>query len=215
MKLNSTIQLLLGVSMAVIFSYAAIASGEHDGPDKGSKMSAESMAGGHTGGEEDHEDGGGHEADSDEDHDAGGDHSHKNWVSPPAKFASLRYDGWDDANAARRGKALYTQQCAVCHGAQGKGDGPAAAGLPHPPANLTNNFHQLDGVGDGYLFWRLTEGGTVEPFKSLQSAMPAFGTQLSEQQRWDILTYVHREIHHGFKDQVQQTKQMMKKDKHS
>src|SRR5690606_4649488 len=39
-----------------------------------------------------------------------------------------------------RGKALYAQHCAACHGADGKGDGPAAKGLEPAPSN----FHDLD-----------------------------------------------------------------------
>jgi mono/diheme cytochrome c family protein len=35
------------------------------------------------------------------------------------------------------GSEMYTTWCASCHGAQGKGDGPAAAALKKPPANLT------------------------------------------------------------------------------
>ena len=34
------------------------------------------------------------------------------------------------------GNRVYTESCASCHGAQGRGDGPAAAGLDPPPANL-------------------------------------------------------------------------------
>lgn len=35
------------------------------------------------------------------------------------------------------GKDLYKAYCAQCHGPEGKGDGPAAAGLKTPPADLT------------------------------------------------------------------------------
>ena len=31
------------------------------------------------------------------------------------------------------GKLLFEANCATCHGAEGRGDGPAAATLPHPP----------------------------------------------------------------------------------
>ncbi len=34
------------------------------------------------------------------------------------------------------GDRVYTEACASCHGVQGGGDGPAAAGLDPPPANL-------------------------------------------------------------------------------
>ncbi len=35
------------------------------------------------------------------------------------------------------GRELYTSYCAVCHGKEGKGDGPAAAALKKMPADLT------------------------------------------------------------------------------
>src|SRR5882724_6384764 len=35
------------------------------------------------------------------------------------------------------GKAMYKQYCSACHGAEGKGDGPAAFTLKTPPPDLT------------------------------------------------------------------------------
>jgi len=35
------------------------------------------------------------------------------------------------------GRAMYTSYCAVCHGVDGKGGGPAADALKTPPADLT------------------------------------------------------------------------------
>ncbi len=35
------------------------------------------------------------------------------------------------------GKDMFVSYCAACHGRDGKGDGPAAAALKVPPANLT------------------------------------------------------------------------------
>ena len=38
--------------------------------------------------------------------------------------------------AAGDPKALYSQNCANCHGETGAGDGPVAATLPRPPASF-------------------------------------------------------------------------------
>ena len=37
---------------------------------------------------------------------------------------------------ATGGEALYVEYCAVCHGSEGRGDGPLAGGLTVKPANL-------------------------------------------------------------------------------
>jgi mono/diheme cytochrome c family protein len=41
------------------------------------------------------------------------------------------------SSSAASGTDMYKSYCAVCHGTEGKGDGPAASALKHPPANLT------------------------------------------------------------------------------
>lgn len=36
------------------------------------------------------------------------------------------------------GRAVFSANCATCHGDSGEGDGPAAVGLEPPPANLSD-----------------------------------------------------------------------------
>ncbi len=83
------------------------------------------------------------------------------------------------------GAALFPQHCAMCHGANGAGDGPAAKGLPVPPADLTASHLWMH--SDGELFWWLAHG-IEAPDGGL--AMPAFGAVLSDDQRWQLIDYV-------------------------
>ncbi|MFI8481973.1 FTR1 family protein [Pseudomonas sp. NPDC078700] len=81
-----------------------------------------------------------------------------------------------------RGAPLFAQNCAVCHGATGAGDGPAGVGLEPPPANLRNGA-RLDHLSlyDIYNTIGLGVEGTD---------MVAFADQLDERQRWDLASYI-------------------------
>jgi mono/diheme cytochrome c family protein len=78
------------------------------------------------------------------------------------------------------GEQLYTQNCMVCRGVDGKGDGPAARALRSPPANLTVHVPLHT---EGELWWWITNGiaGTQ---------MPAWKNTLSDAERWTIVTYL-------------------------
>ena len=43
----------------------------------------------------------------------------------------------EEAGEYAQGKALYQEKCQMCHGENGKGDGPLASSLVDPPANFT------------------------------------------------------------------------------
>ncbi len=126
-----------------------------------------------------------------------GSHRHDGWPAPPPRYVGRRSDHWADPRAIARGAVLYRRHCQACHGEDGRGNGPLAAALPHPPADLTHHFHRTPGQGDDYLFWRVSEGGTAEPFRSANSAMPAFKDILNTNERWDVLAYVHAYFHLG------------------
>jgi len=129
-----------------------------------------------------------------------GSHRHDSWPAPPPRYAGRRGNRWADLRAIARGAAIYRRHCQSCHGEDGRGDGPMAAALPHPPADLTHHFHRAPGLGDDYLFWRVSEGGKVEPFLSQQSVMPAFKSQLTVEERWAVLAYIHTYFHLGLAD---------------
>ena len=84
--------------------------------------------------------------------------------------------------ALERGSETYTQHCASCHGDGGMGDGPAGQVLDPVAAPVA---HTSTRMTDGYLFWRVAEGGAV-----FSSAMPAWKETLTEQQIWEVLAYL-------------------------
>ncbi|HZU90316.1 MAG TPA: copper homeostasis membrane protein CopD, partial [Stellaceae bacterium] len=78
------------------------------------------------------------------------------------------------------GAAIYAANCALCHGVDGRGDGPAAAGLPIRPADLTAPHLFAHSPGD--LFWWVSHGrGGV---------MPGFARVLTPSRRWDVINFV-------------------------
>lgn len=80
-----------------------------------------------------------------------------------------------------RGKASYATNCAACHGAQGRGDGVAAASLNPKPRDLVAG-KLAQGAQPEQVFATLGKGiaGT---------AMVPFG-HLPEEERWAITYYV-------------------------
>src|SRR5579863_1838649 len=88
------------------------------------------------------------------------------------------------------GKEMYTSYCAVCHGADGKGSGPAASALKTPPADLT----QLS-KNNGGKFPSMKVMSTIRGTSNL----PAHGSE--EMPVWGPL---YRSISGGHESEVQQ-----------
>ena len=118
-----------------------------------------------------------------------GQHVH---AAVPADYRDTRAPAgiWTNAAAIERGKAIYTVRCALCHGERGGGDGPAAAGLALKPASF-RDVAMVAGMTAAYWFWRVSEGGLVEPFRAAGSAMPAWRHELSVDDRWAVIAYQH------------------------
>ncbi len=131
-----------------------------------------------------HSDGDEHAAATTEGEHSDSEHEHE---SLPDEYASKTNPfKADDADALAAGEQVYTTTCASCHGAEGKGDGPAAAALDPHPADFTNG-EIMNGMSDTYLFWRISEGGMMAPFNS---SMPAWKQALTEEQRWQVILYL-------------------------
>ncbi|HEY8552266.1 MAG TPA: c-type cytochrome, partial [Thermaerobacter sp.] len=82
-----------------------------------------------------------------------------------------------------QGRRVYVSHCAACHGPEGRGDGPASAGMLPPPADLTG-VHVRQHT-DGDLYWWISHG--IEG-----TAMPAFADVLTEEERWAVIRFIRQ-----------------------
>lgn len=98
-------------------------------------------------------------------------------AAPPKKTPDL----------LNKGKKIFEQTCAPCHGSKGDGKGPAGAVLKPPPTNFTLPLKD----------WPYTKGDLQKVFEVITKGIPNSSmvawTQYSEQERW-ALTYTTMEF---------------------
>jgi mono/diheme cytochrome c family protein len=87
-----------------------------------------------------------------------------------------------------KGKALYSQRCATCHGEKGAGDGPIGASLPpeQKPRNLQEGGYKY-ATDDDKFKEIIKKGGAAV---GLSMLMPA-QADLSDDDIESVLLYVH------------------------
>ena len=86
----------------------------------------------------------------------------------------------------KAGRELYNKWCSSCHGVGGKGNGPVSASLPVKPGNHSDGT-RMNVLTDTYLFAIVKQGG---PAVQKSQMMPPWGTQLKDQQIWDVIAYM-------------------------
>jgi mono/diheme cytochrome c family protein len=84
-------------------------------------------------------------------------------------------------DAVAQGKDLYQANCARCHGDQGLGDGPDAAGLSKAPRSLADQAFMAEKSGND-LFKVISAGVAPD--------MSAFADKLPDDQRWALADYL-------------------------
>ena len=108
---------------------------------------------------------------------------HPNRILAAASFIIASAVWAEEKGNPAAGMVVFTQNCVICHGAGGRGDGPASAGLGTKPANF---WERVDSTEDKQIRV-VTNGGASE---KLSPIMPSFGDALSPQQIRDVVAYV-------------------------
>ena len=99
-------------------------------------------------------------------------------VSRELARAQLRNPLTASPHSLEKGKALYETYCLVCHGPQGRGNGPVAGGAMLP-ADLTSE--RIRRQSDGELYHTIRHG---------LGSMPAYYERLKPEERWQVVLYI-------------------------
>jgi mono/diheme cytochrome c family protein len=82
------------------------------------------------------------------------------WVAPESEKAKKNPTP-NDKTTVEQGEKVAKINCVSCHGAKGKGDGPAAVALNPKPADWTSK--RVQDMSDGEIFWKMTTGRGAMP----------------------------------------------------
>ena len=119
---------------------------------------------------------------------AGPASSDDDWVAPAAEKARPNPVARSEKDLGR-GRSLYRQHCELCHGREGRGDGPSAklhARNARPPQDLTRPEIQAN-MTDGEIFWKIGSGFREKS----KIVMPAFVDEIpSADDRWRVVLFV-------------------------
>jgi mono/diheme cytochrome c family protein len=102
----------------------------------------------------------------------------KPWVVP-ANFKSMKNPVATGDASTKAGLALYTKNCASCHGKAGLGDGVKARALKDFPGDFSKADFQEQGDGDHFYKTKFGRG-----------EMPKYEGKLTDDDIWNIVNYM-------------------------
>ncbi len=106
---------------------------------------------------------------------------------PPDGYANLNNPMPKTTGTLLMGKQIFTRECFVCHGDEGKGLGPYRDEIRPQPPDFSDSSHygtlKNPLFTDSDYYWRISEG---LPW----SAMPVWKLRYSEQERWALVYFI-------------------------
>ena len=102
----------------------------------------------------------------------------KPWVVP-ANFKSMKNPVAKGAASNKAGAALYTRNCASCHGRAGLGDGVKSRALKTFPGDFSKAEYQDQSDGDHFYKTKFGRG-----------EMPKYEGKMSDDDIWNMVNYM-------------------------
>jgi|ERR1035437_3756133 mono/diheme cytochrome c family protein len=102
----------------------------------------------------------------------------KPWVVP-TNFKTMKNPVAVSETSTKTGQALYTKNCASCHGKAGLGDGVKARALKDFPGDFSKA--EFQGQTDGDRFYKTKTG---------RGEMPKYEGKLADNDIWNIVNYM-------------------------
>jgi len=114
------------------------------------------------------------------------------WEPDPSDYANLTWPpGADLKPSASPGEKVFAKHCAVCHGPDGKGNGPAAPSMKPRPRDFTTGEYKYKTTAAGA---PPTDADLVQVVKQglTASGMPYFSDVLSDDEIRDVVEHIKR-----------------------
>lgn len=98
-----------------------------------------------------------------------------------------------NAVSIANGAKLFSENCAECHGVQGKGNGIKSRTLSTKLPDLLMEPHILEHTPGDFYHW-ITNG-------MVNTDMPGYGERLSNEDRWDLVNFIHA-LSRGYQSRI-------------